>query len=64
MHVNYKGENGRTTGYYVPKGLMERVREGLDAWKEFQATAKEIAALNEQLLMAERPSQKKRKKMK
>jgi hypothetical protein len=54
-YVNYKGEDGRTTGYYVPKALEERVREGLDAWKEFQASAKELAQLNKELMDAERP---------
>jgi hypothetical protein len=64
MYVNYKGENGRTTGYYVPKALQERVREGLAAWREFQALAKEVAKLNEKILDAERPSKKKKRRKK
>jgi hypothetical protein len=62
MYVNYKGENGRTTGYYVPKAFQERVRKGLAAWRELQALAKEIAKINEEILDAERPSRNKRKK--
>jgi hypothetical protein len=62
MYVNYKGESGRTTGYYVPKAFQEQVREGLAAWRELQVVAKEIAQLNKELLDAQRPSRKKRKK--
>jgi hypothetical protein len=59
MYVNYKGESGRTTGYYVPKAFQERVREGLAAWRDLQVLAKEIARINEEILDAERPSRKK-----
>lgn len=62
MYVNYKGETGRTTGYYVPKAFQERVRDGLNAWKEFQGLAKKIAQLNKELMDAERPKKKTRKK--
>lgn len=62
MYVNYKGKDGRTTGYYVPKAFQDRVREGLAAWRELQVVAKEIARLNEEILDAERPSRKKREK--
>ena len=54
MYVNYKGENGRTTGYYVPVALHNRVRDGLAAWREFQSLAKEVAALNKELMNDER----------
>jgi hypothetical protein len=37
VYVNYKGEDGRTTGYYVPPPLHERVQGGLTAWREFYA---------------------------
>lgn len=58
MYVNYKGEDGRTTGYYVPKAFQDRVREGLAAWKDFQRVAKEIAQLNKEIIDAQRPSRK------
>jgi hypothetical protein len=61
MYVNYKGESGRTTGYYVPKALQPRVREGLAAWREFQALAKEVAQLNQAIMQAERPKKKRAK---
>ena len=62
MYVNYKGEDGRTTGYYVPVAMHETVREGLAAWREFQAVAKQVAQLNKEILDEQRPSRKKRTK--
>ena len=61
MYVNYKGEHGRTTGYYVPVALQARVREGLDAWREFYETAKQLALLNKEIMEEERPSKPRRK---
>jgi len=62
VYVNYKGEDGRTTGYYVPAPLQERVQSGLAAWREFYAVSKEIAELNRQILAAELPSKTRRKR--
>ncbi len=62
VYVNYKGEDGRTTGYYVPQPLQERVQGGLAAWREFYAVSKEIAELNRQILAAELPSKTSRKR--
>ena len=62
MYVNYKGENGRTTGYYVPKAMQEQVKDGLASWRELQALAKEVAQLNKQIMDAQRPSRKRAKK--
>jgi len=62
LYVNYKGENGRTTGYYVPQALHERVRHGLEAWREFQVLAKEVAQLNQAIVQGERPTKKRPKK--
>ena len=46
MYVNYKGEDGRTTGYYVPVALQEKVRDGLGAWRQVHELSKQIAQLN------------------
>ena len=62
VYVNYKGEDGRTTGYYVPQPLHERVQGGLAAWREFYALSKEIAELNRQILAAERPGKTRRQR--
>lgn len=62
VYVNYKGENGRTTGYYVPQALRETVRDGLASWKEFQALAKEIGHLNKEIMDARRGKKPKKGK--
>jgi hypothetical protein len=62
MYVSYKGEEGRTTGYYVPVAWHETVRDGLAAWKEVQATIKEIAQLNKAIMDAQREQEKKIRK--
>ena len=33
LNVSYRGEKGKTTGYYVPKGAEEATREGVTAGK-------------------------------
>lgn len=50
VYVSYRGEHGKTTGYYVPVALHESVHAGLAAWAEFHELAKEIARLNEEVL--------------
>lgn len=62
MYVSYKGEHGRTTGYYVPVALHQRVRDGLDAWKQFHELSKELARLNREIMEAERPKKARRKR--
>lgn len=58
MYVNYKGDTGRTTGYYVPVALQQRVRAGLESWRELQALVKQIAQLNKEIMDAERPKRR------
>jgi len=36
LNVSYRGEKGKTTGYYVPKGAEEATREGVAAWQQMQ----------------------------
>lgn len=60
VYVNYKAASGRTTGYYVPQALHERVQGGLSAWREFQALSKQIAELNRQIMDAARPKKTRR----
>ena len=64
MYVSYKGESGRSTGYYVPVAFHQDVREGLKAWKEFQALAKEVAELNKDIMHAKKEAAKKKRKEK
>jgi len=44
--ISYRGEKGKTTGYYVPKGAEEATREGVAAWQKLQKCLRELAELN------------------
>ncbi|HEX2713905.1 MAG TPA: DUF6788 family protein [Candidatus Acidoferrales bacterium] len=46
LNISYRGENGKTTGYYVPKGAEEATREGVAAWQKLQERLRELAELN------------------
>ena len=46
LNISYRGENGKTTGYYVPKGAEEATREGVAAWQKLQERLRELAGLN------------------
>jgi hypothetical protein len=54
IYVNYRGEDGRSTGYYVPKALEEQVTQGLAAWREFYMLTKNLAKLNKEIMDSER----------
>jgi len=46
LNISYRGEKGKTTGYYVPKGAEEPRREGVAAWQKLQECLRELAELN------------------
>ena len=46
LNISYRGEHGKTTGYYVPKGAEEATRQGVAAWQQLQTQVRELAALN------------------
>jgi hypothetical protein len=48
LNVSYRGENGKTTGYYVPKAAEQATREGVAAWQKLQERLRELAELNKQ----------------
>ena len=48
LNVSYRGENGKTTGYYVPKGAAEATRHGVAAWQRLQHCLRELAELNKE----------------
>jgi hypothetical protein len=48
LNVSYRGEKGKTTGYYVPKGAEEATREGVAAWQQMQQCLRELAELNKE----------------
>ena len=51
LQVVYKGESGKTSGYYVPKSVQSDVRQGADAWRMAQDALRELAALNRDELL-------------
>ena len=48
LYVSYRGEKGKTTGYYVPQGAAEATREGVAAWQKLQTCLRELAELNKE----------------
>src|SRR6059036_4341944 len=48
LNVSYRGEKGKTTGYYVPKAAQEATREGVAAWQKMQECLRELAELNKE----------------
>src|SRR6266540_6751975 len=50
LYISFRGQEGKTTGYYVPQALSAAVRDGVEAWKQFQALARDLAELNRERL--------------
>ena len=48
LYVSYRGDNGKTTGYYVPKAAHQAIRDGIAAWQTLQEHLRELAELNKQ----------------
>ena len=48
LQVSYRGEQGKTTGYYVPKAAEQATRQGVAAWQKLQQCLRELAELNKQ----------------
>ena len=47
-NISYRGEQGKTTGYYVPQGAEQTTREGVAAWQKLQICLRELAELNKE----------------
>ena len=52
LYVSYRGDEGKTTGYYVPKAAQDAVRAGVAAWQTLQLQLRELAALNKEQALA------------
>jgi hypothetical protein len=46
LNISYRGEKGKTTGYYVPQGAEQATRAGVAAWQKLQACLRQLAELN------------------
>src|SRR5439155_22515618 len=45
LNVRYRGEQGKTTGYYVPQAAQQATRQGVEPWQKMQQHLRELAAL-------------------
>ena len=45
LYVSYRGDAGKTTGYYVPKAAHAQIRAGVLSWQTLQQRLRELAAL-------------------
>jgi len=45
-YVSYRGDKGKTTGYYVPKDILADVRQGIEAWGQLQDQLRKLAQSN------------------
>jgi hypothetical protein len=48
LYISYRGENGKTTGYYLPKAAESEVRRGVEAWIQLQTQLRQLSALNKE----------------
>jgi hypothetical protein len=55
LYMSYRGEAGKTTGYYVPKAAASELRRGVEAWSQLQTQLRRLSELNkERVLQAAR----------
>ena len=48
LYISYRGERGKTSGYYVPKAAESEVRRGVEAWSQLQTLLRQLSALNKE----------------
>jgi hypothetical protein len=51
LYMSYRGEHGKTTGYYVPKAAEPSIREGIEAWHQLQQELHKLAELNRDVIL-------------
>jgi hypothetical protein len=52
LYVSFRGDAGKTTGYYVPKSAHTSIRDGVDAWQALSRVLRELAELNKEEALA------------
>jgi hypothetical protein len=62
LYVSFRGEEGKTAGFYVPKALEKPMREGVEAWRRLEEILRELAERNRQRLWASRSARRKGRK--
>jgi uncharacterized protein DUF6788 len=48
LYISYRGEGGKTSGYYVPKAAKSELRRGVEAWNQLQTQLRRLSALNKE----------------
>jgi hypothetical protein len=48
LYISYRGQSGKTTGYYVPKAAETQVRRGVEAWNQLQTQLRQLSELNKE----------------
>lgn len=51
LNVSYRGEGGKTTGYYVPQAAQRATRQGVAAWVQLQKRLRQLAELNKEQVL-------------
>jgi hypothetical protein len=46
LQIVYKGDNGKTTGCYVPIAAQQQIRDGAAAWQTLQDAVRELGSIN------------------
>jgi hypothetical protein len=55
LYISYRGQTGKTTGYYIPQHAEAQIRQGVQAWSQLQDRLRELADLNKQRLIPAKP---------
>jgi hypothetical protein len=55
LYISYRGQTGKTTGYYIPQHAEAQIRQGVQAWSQLQHRLRELADLNKQRLIPAKP---------
>ena len=62
LYVSYRGEEAKTTGYYVPKAAEKSIREGALAWQRLQKSIRQLMDMNKQNIMEQARKKRSRSK--
>jgi len=52
LNISYRSDEGKTTGYYVPKAAQDEIRAGVAAWQSLQERLRELAELTKDDVLA------------
>lgn len=53
LQIGWPGDNGKTTGCYVPIAAQPQIRAGAADWQSVQTALRELGALNRDAIIAE-----------